>query len=60
MKWIVRCINCQKDLDSMRNGQMAHAVAETHIEKTGHRVLVGYDVAAEAKEPAPSPAEVTE
>ena len=44
MDWIVYCLDCQEEIDRMKNGGMAEGYARKHRREHDHKVIIGYEV----------------
>jgi len=44
MDWIAYCPECRQEIEFCKNGDFAQAAGEFHANKTGHKVLIGFEV----------------
>ena len=44
MNWLAYCPECKEELECCPNGDFAQAAAQLHANKTGHKVLVAFEV----------------
>lgn len=51
MDWIAYCMTACGELDRAPNGSLMEAIAKVHSEKTGHKVMVGYEPLETTTEP---------